>query len=138
MVVVVVVVQIALRKVWNRRIQQSWKGLYKSFSFVVFELYLLINRTSSPNEFFLEVQHVKIREFSGSDGRGGKKVMCNACILICVQLFATQWTVARQEPLSIGFSRLGYWSGVPFPPLGIFLIQKLNLHLVLGKQILYH
>jgi len=81
---------------------------------------------------------MKIREFNGSDGRGGKKVMCNACILSCVQLFATQWTVACQEPLSIGFSRLEYWSGLPFLLQGIFLIQGLNLHLVLGKQILYH
>ena len=30
-------------------------------------------------------------------------------------LFATPWTVAYQAPPSIGFSRLEYWSGVPFP-----------------------
>ena len=44
-----------------------------------------------------------------------------ACVLShfsCVQLFATLWTVARQAPLSIGFSRLGYWSGLPFPTSG--------------------
>ena len=29
--------------------------------------------------------------------------------------FATPWTVAHQAPLSIGFSRQGYWSGLPFP-----------------------
>ena len=28
------------------------------------------------------------------------------------------WTVAHQAPLSTGFSRQGYWSGLPFPPLG--------------------
>ena len=28
---------------------------------------------------------------------------------------ATPWTVARQAPLSMGFSRQGYWSGLPFP-----------------------
>ena len=28
---------------------------------------------------------------------------------------ATPWTVARQAPLSIGFSRQAYWSGLPFP-----------------------
>ena len=32
-----------------------------------------------------------------------------------VQLFATLWTVAHQAPLSMGFSRQGYWSGLPFP-----------------------
>ena len=35
-----------------------------------------------------------------------------------VQLFATPWTVACQAPLSIGFSRQGYWSGWPHPPPG--------------------
>ena len=28
----------------------------------------------------------------------------------------TVWTVARQAPLSMGFSRQEYWSGLPFPP----------------------
>ena len=35
-----------------------------------------------------------------------------------VQLFATPWTVAYQAPLSMGFSRQGYWSGLPFPSPG--------------------
>ena len=29
-------------------------------------------------------------------------------------LFATPWTVAHQAPLSVGFSRQEYWSGLPF------------------------
>ena len=29
--------------------------------------------------------------------------------------FATPWTVAHQAPLSMGFSRQEYWSGLPFP-----------------------
>ena len=33
-----------------------------------------------------------------------------------VQLFATLWTVALQVPLSMGFPREEYWSGLPFPP----------------------
>ena len=28
------------------------------------------------------------------------------------------WTVAHQAPLSTGFSRQEYWSGLPFPPPG--------------------
>ena len=32
-----------------------------------------------------------------------------------VRLFATPWTVARQAPLFMEFSRLEYWSGLPFP-----------------------
>ena len=33
----------------------------------------------------------------------------------CVQLCVTQWTAAYQAPLSMGFSRQEYWSGVPLP-----------------------
>ena len=46
-----------------------------------------------------------------------------ACVLswfgyICsLWFFATLWTGARQAPLSMGFSRQGYWSGWPGPPL---------------------
>ena len=36
----------------------------------------------------------------------------------CVQLCATPWTAAHQAPLSTGFSRQEYWSGLPFPSLG--------------------
>ena len=35
-----------------------------------------------------------------------------------VRLCVTQWTVACQAPLSMGFSRQGYWSGLPCPPPG--------------------
>ena len=38
-----------------------------------------------------------------------------------VQLFATLWTVVCQAPLSMGFSRQEYWSGLPCPPLGDLL-----------------
>ena len=41
-----------------------------------------------------------------------------ACVLSrfrCVRLFATPWTEAQQAPLSMGFSRQEYWSGLPIP-----------------------
>ena len=38
------------------------------------------------------------------------------CMLSYVQLFVTPWTVASQTPLSIGFPRKEYWSGLPFSP----------------------
>ena len=38
---------------------------------------------------------------------------CFSCIL-----FATIWTVAYQAPLSMGFSKKEYWSGLPCPPTG--------------------
>ena len=40
-------------------------------------------------------------------------------MLKCIQLFETPpWTVARQAPLSMGFSRQEYWSELPFPSPG--------------------
>ena len=45
--------------------------------------------------------------------------LVNMCwSLLHIQLFATPWTVARQTPLSMGFSRPEYWSGLPFPSPG--------------------
>ena len=38
------------------------------------------------------------------------------CMLSYVKLSVTPWTVASQTPLSIGFRRKEYWSGLPFPP----------------------
>ena len=35
----------------------------------------------------------------------------------CLTL-VTPWTAARQAPLSMGFSRQEYWSGLPFPSPG--------------------
>ena len=35
-----------------------------------------------------------------------------------IQLFATPWTIACQAPLSMGFSRQRYWSGLPCLPPG--------------------
>ena len=42
----------------------------------------------------------------------------NVKLLSRVQLFATPWTVVYQAPLSMGFSRQEYWSGLPFPSPG--------------------
>ena len=48
----------------------------------------------------------------------GFSVCCVLSHFSCVQLFATPWTVAHQAPLSMGFSRQEYWSGLPFLPPG--------------------
>ena len=39
-------------------------------------------------------------------------------LLSCIWLFSTPWTVARQAPLFMEFSRQGYWSGLPFASPG--------------------
>ena len=43
---------------------------------------------------------------------------CVCAMLSHVPLFATPGTVARQAPLSMGFPRQEYWSGLPFPSPG--------------------
>ena len=57
-------------------------------------------------------------------GKESEKVLC-ICINIhrlsrfsCVRLCTTPWTIARQAPPSMGFSRQEYWSGLPFPSPG--------------------
>ena len=54
----------------------------------------------------------------------------------CVQLFVTLWAVAHQGPLSTGFSRQEYWSGLPCPPPGD-PTQGSNLRLLHCRQIVY-
>ena len=39
-------------------------------------------------------------------------------MLSCIRLFVTPWTVARQAPPSMEFSRQEYWSGLSFPSPG--------------------
>ena len=51
---------------------------------------------------------IKIYEFKCGGGLVAKS---------CPTL-ATLWTVAFQAPLSMGFSRQEYWSGLPCPPPG--------------------
>ena len=49
-------------------------------------------------------------EKQGTEARAWEKQK----YLSCVRLFATPWTVARQAPLSMEFSRPGHWSGYLF------------------------
>ena len=43
------------------------------------------------------------------------------CVLSRIQLLVILGTIARQAPLSMGFPRQKYWSGLPFPPSGNLL-----------------
>ena len=52
-------------------------------------------------------------------------------VCVCSQSFLTlltTWTVACQAPVSMGFPRQEYWSGLPFLLQGIFPTQGANLH----------
>ena len=58
-------------------------------------------------------------EIKEGDERGvDGQFTCFVCGCSVVSDFVTPWTVARQAPLSMGFSRQEYWSGLPFPSPG--------------------
>ena len=68
------------------------------------------------------------------------EISVRGCMLSCfswVQLFATLWTVACQAPLSVGFSKREYWSGLPCPPPGDPETQGSNLCLCHLSPLLY-
>ena len=65
------------------------------------------------------------------------------CMCVCLVRSdsATPWTIACQAPLSMGFSRQPYWSGLPFPTPGDLLNQRIEQKSCIssiGRQILYH
>ena len=58
-----------------------------------------------------------------------------------VHLYLILWTVTHQAPLPMGFSRQGYWSGLPFPPPENFPdpgIRSESHVSCIGSQVLYH
>ena len=59
----------------------------------------------------LEKLNGKAQSFHPSDCSS----VAQSCLTDC---FVTPWTVARQAPLSMGFPRQDYWSGLPCPPPG--------------------
>ena len=54
--------------------------------------------------------------------------------------FETSWTVAHQALLSMGFPKLDYWSGLPFPSLEDLPnpgIEPIDASYI-GRRIPYH
>ena len=75
------------------------------FSHTVYEYYDTFTLIPPVKHVFLDFNEPKVKVRSLSH----------------VRLFATPWTVASQAPLSVGFSRQEYWSGLPFFPPGDLL-----------------
>ena len=66
------------------------------------------------------------------------------CVCVCIYVScsvvsdsANPWTVARQAPLSMVFSRQEYWRGLPFPSPGDLPNPGMSLGLLHCRQILY-
>ena len=69
-----------------------------------------------------------------------KHIYTDVCVSISHSVVSDSVTpciIAHQAPLSMEFSRQEYWTGLPFPSLGIFLTQRSNLALLHCRQILY-
>ena len=82
----------------------------QEYSPIVFSVW----KSCSARNIYLFYKH------KGGRRRGGKKMKnkCNACMLSHfsrVWLFGIPSTTAHQTPLSLGFSRQEYWSGLSFP-----------------------
>ena len=70
-----------------------------------------LERTQPDLSLWAIVQHLKIY----CPQHLYRTYICTLSCFSRVWLFATLWTVACQSPLSMGFSRQKYWSGLPFP-----------------------
>ena len=62
--------------------------------------------------------------------------------LMCIQLFATPWTVAHQTPLSMRFPRQEYWCRLPFASSGDLPLPRdqtcVSCVSCIGSRILCH
>ena len=95
----------------------------------------------------LAVQWVGLRTFTAK-GAGlipgwGTKIPQATCVCVCVcalsrfscvRPFVTQWTLACQAPLSMGFSRQEYWSGLLFPSHKPHRMAKKKKNLTLDSR----
>ena len=77
------------------------------------ELKRIMLRQQKPISFFTGLSSRKPESLL-AEIRAAQVVMSNS---------ATPGTIARQAPLSMVFPRQEYWSGLPFPPPGIFPTQ---------------
>ena len=87
---------------------------------------------SSERNYPMKLLNLKMTVFKGSEElsqenkysrtrfRGQSSNYYNYMLsrLVKPNSFVTSWTVARQGPLFVGFSRQEFWSGFPFPPAG--------------------
>ena len=63
-------------------------------------------------------QHQGLCQWVRSSHRSSQLCAVLCLSLSCVWFFANPWTVACQAPLSMGFFRQEYWSGLPLSSLG--------------------
>ena len=72
------------------------------------------------NSFSLNVLN---RWYVGENAKSRKSFLIRDEVVVVyslnhIRLFATPWTIVHQAPLSMGFPRQEYWSGLSFPSPG--------------------
>ena len=117
-------------------IKLSWPSLYKNFDItLIISLLLLLLLSyfsrvqlcdpldSSPGgSLFPGILQGRIMEWVAISFSSAWKWKVKVKSFSLVRLSATPWTAAYQAPLSMGFSRQEYWSGLPLPSLIISLV----------------
>ena len=101
-------------------ISSHWTSLVKRSDFPSFVYPTEVYSVRSPRQTlqpWILMNNNLINNSIKKQGFRSMQILCTKS-LSCVGLFATPWTVARQAPLSMGFSRQEYWSGLPCPPPG--------------------
>ena len=86
----------------------------------MWSLLLLSSATDEKNEVQegqLLVHGHTVSKRQKEDANKGLLEWC-MCILGHVQLLVMPWTIACQDPLSMGFPRQEYWNVLPCPPPG--------------------
>ena len=75
----------------------------------------------------------------GAGGGGHEKgFQCSVIVALLCPTLCSPWSAAHQAPLSMGFSRQGYWSGLPFPSPWKSLCSEINLGQKLsGREAVY-
>ena len=77
---------------------------------------------SPPGPAIPGILQARILEWAAISFSSAQKWKVKVNLLSRVRLLATPWTAAHQAPPSMGFSRQGYWSGVPLPSPGYTIL----------------
>ena len=93
------------------------------------------------NSSLAKRQECKMGKVSSANGAGKVGHECASWVAsVMSNSFATLWTVSYQAPLSMGFSRQAYWSGLSCPPPGDLPnpgIKPTSYVSCIGKWVLY-
>ena len=104
----------------NQRSGKLWPTTYFSITHELRNISTFLNDC----KILSEPRHIHSTKYKSSiECCHGTEYSCykdyvHVQLLSRVWLSATPWTVAHQTPMSMGFSRQEYWSGLPFPTPG--------------------